>query len=137
VYEEAPGSSSIFVGDSVFVNRPDLKKTISVEAATLDSFLADDLKVDFIKMDAEGAEPFIFKGMKNVIKNSPTLKIIMEFAPSHIEAAGESPRDFLRYLEAMGFKIKLIDRGSGQLVETGMDSLLKCEIEDLFLDKGL
>jgi FkbM family methyltransferase len=135
VYEESPGGSSVFMSNSTFVNRPARKKTISVQTTTLDTFLADNLKVDIMKIDAEGAEPLIFKGMKNIIKNSPTLKIIMEFAPTHIEAAGENPRDFLWSLKNMGFKIKLVDRNSGQLSEVEIGSLLKCEIEDLFLDK--
>jgi len=135
IYEEYAGSSSIFVNNSIFVSKPDRKKQISVQTTTLDAFLGDNLKVDLIKMDAEGSEPFIFEGMKNVIKNSPTLKIIMEFAPTHIEAAGKNPSDFLQSLKNMGFTMKLIDRNSGQLSKVNIDSLLNREIEDLFLEK--
>lgn len=128
-YEEYPARSS------VFIKTLGKKKSISVQSTTLDAFLGDNLKIDLIKMDAEGSEPFIFEGMKNVIKNSPTLQIIMEFAPTHVEAAGKDPADFLQSLKNMGFTIKLIDRNSGQLSEVEIDSLLKCEIEDLFLEK--
>jgi FkbM family methyltransferase len=136
VYEENIGSSSIFVDNSIFVGHPHKKKIISIQATTLDAFLGDNVGVDLIKMDAEGAEPFIFEGMKNVIKNNPTLKIIMEFAPTHIEAAGKNPAEFLRNLKSIGFLIRLIDRDTGELRTVTVDSLLKCEIEDLFLEKA-
>ncbi len=135
VYEEHVAGSSIFVDNSIFGSEPHKKRSISVQATTLDAFLGNNVKVDLIKMDAEGAEPFIFKGMKNVIKNSSNLKIIMEFAPTHIEATGESPRNFLQSLKNAGFKIMLIDRYSRKLSEIEIEPLLKCEIEDLFLDK--
>ena len=129
VYEEHPARSS------VFIKTLGKKKTISVQSTTLDAFLGNDLKIDLIKMDAEGSEPFIFEGMKNVIKNSPTLQIIMEFAPKHIEAAGKNPRFFLQSIKDIGFSMKLIDRTSAHLLEISIDSLLNCEVEDLFLEK--
>jgi len=136
IYEENASSSSIFVNNSIFVSKPDKKRLISVQTTTVDAFLGDNLRGDLIKMDAEGAEPFIFEGMKNVIENSPTLKIIMEFAPTHVVAVGKNPKDFLRSLKNMGFVINLIARNSGQLSRVNINSLVNCEIEDLFLEKS-
>lgn len=59
-------------GSSSLVNYPKLFNTISVQAYSLDNFLDHNLnqqiEIDFIKIDAEGAEPNIIKGMKNTIE---------------------------------------------------------------------
>lgn len=49
---------------------------VKVESITLDSYFGGG--IDFIKMDAEGSEYKIFKGMKNALKNK-NLKIVTEF----------------------------------------------------------
>lgn len=48
----------------------------------LDSFIKSEKKIDFIKIDTDGYEPFIVKGMKNIIKSNPNLVIIMEYIPN-------------------------------------------------------
>ena len=48
-------------------------KEIEVQTRTLDSF---NYKPDFIKIDAEGSEPFILKGgMKTILEYKPTIMI--------------------------------------------------------------
>lgn len=59
-------------GASSMVNRPPDYKRIAVQSYSLDEFLVqfhlENLPVDFIKIDAEGAEPLIIKGMTGTIK---------------------------------------------------------------------
>lgn len=50
---------------------------VKVESISLDSYFGEG-EIDFIKMDAEGSEYKILKGMKNVLKNK-NLKIVTEF----------------------------------------------------------
>ena len=51
-------------------------------------------KVDFIKMDCEGVEPLIFRGMEKTLKNNPQLKMVMEFSPFMYK----DPRSFTQFL---------------------------------------
>ncbi len=53
----------------------------SVPCVKLDDALSDFGQVDFIKMDAEGAEQLILTGARRTIENSPNLKMIVEFQP--------------------------------------------------------
>jgi FkbM family methyltransferase len=59
-------------GSSSLINQPLLYKTVSVQAYSFDNFLAENPKynfeIDFIKIDAEGAEPAIIRGMKQTIE---------------------------------------------------------------------
>lgn len=47
----------------------------------LDTFFNKDFKIDFLKMDIEGAEPDAVKGMKHIIESNPQMKMIIEFVP--------------------------------------------------------
>jgi FkbM family methyltransferase len=81
---------------------------ITVETITLDEVLAADRRVDVMKMDAEGAEPRIFDGMRRVVEASPRLKIVMEFSPQFVRGAGRDPVRFIDELGNMGFSVSLI-----------------------------
>jgi FkbM family methyltransferase len=54
-----------------------------VRVDTLDNIVAQTGlgKVDFIKMDCEGAEPMIFAGMEKTLQQNPQIKIVMEYSP--------------------------------------------------------
>lgn len=83
---------------------------IEVETTTLDDFFSGrNETVRVIKMDAEGAEPLILKGMKNVISRSDKLALLTEFVPPHLQAGGQSPEVYLNDLAAHGFILHLLD----------------------------
>ena len=78
-----------------------------IETIRLDDCFKD--KVDFIKMDIEGAEGLALEGMKETIKNSPNLKMVIEYQPEMLEKAGTDPREFLDTLKSFGFKPTQLD----------------------------
>lgn len=89
-------------------NVDDKAGVVNVEVTTLDRFFKKSDKIDFIKMDAEGAEGLIIEGGKNTIKNND-LKIVMEFYPRLLKNLGSNPARLLNKLEKHGFKIKVIN----------------------------
>jgi len=70
-----------------------------VKSDMLDNIVADAgfPRVDFIKMDCEGAEPFIIQGMDKILAQNPQLKMVMEYSP-------------YLYVDATGFTEKLFER---------------------------
>lgn len=60
-YKRHLGDSSILERD---VEHGDAIRHLTVKSISLDDFFADDQRVDFIKIDAEGAEPLSFQGGK-------------------------------------------------------------------------
>jgi FkbM family methyltransferase len=95
---------SLAGGNSFFVTQMgglSLDESIAVTAKTLDEVVSG--RVDVMKIDAEGSEPFIIEGMKGVLARSPQIKIVMEFNPQALQAAGKDPRQFLRRLAELGF----------------------------------
>lgn len=86
------GTLEIFVpqeksGDaSMLIRAPEDVSALTayrVNCLPLDQFLKELAvsRVDVIKMDAEGAEPFIFEGMDETLKFNKDLKIVMEYSP--------------------------------------------------------
>ncbi len=75
-----------------------------ITVKTLDTLLEElNLKtVDIIKIDAEGAEVGILKGMVKTLKNNPEVKIIV--ASYHYSSEIEEVQEFLH---KMGFKTKI------------------------------
>jgi FkbM family methyltransferase len=88
----------------------DSVEQIEVETTTLDRFFSNrQEKVQVIKLDAEGAEPLILKGMKRVISESSSLALFTEFFLPNLEAGGHSPEAYLNDLVRHGFTLHLMD----------------------------
>ncbi|MBX9730740.1 MAG: FkbM family methyltransferase [Sphingomonas sp.] len=68
-------------------------------------------KLDFMKIDVEGAEPDALRGARKTIETNPQLKIIMEWSPGQITSNGGSPSDFLDELSSQGLSFFNIDTG--------------------------
>ena len=87
---------------------------VKVETATLDDYLNKYLdKVDFIKMDVQGAEAKVVKGAEILLKKSKYLKGVAEFWPLGLIKCGNSPEEFLEMLTISGFKIYNMSKKEG------------------------
>lgn len=87
---------------SINVDKTSLGRKLKVNGITLDK-LASDLginKIDFLKVDAEGAEPEVLKGGKEILKK--TGKVSIDAGP---ERFGESTSELCRkILRSKGFR---------------------------------
>lgn len=81
---------------------------LEVETTTIDQLTKDWQKVDFIKIDAEGAEELIWEGMKETIAKNKQLKLVVEFRCGRYE----NPERFLRKILDAGFSLAHIDYDS-------------------------
>lgn len=79
---------------------------VEVETVSLDEFFAGEgwPRIDVMKVDVEGAEVEVLKGMKELVRRNRALKLIVEFSPhAQIKAVG-SPVVVLNVLLDLGFK---------------------------------
>ncbi len=110
---------------------------IDVATARLDDVLPD--RVDFIKIDAEGAEREIWRGMARTIQNNPQLQVFLEFNPKR--TSYYDPLEFLAKIQEDGFELALVaydastrgtDAGGSRQVQTFisefLDSLSRCPV---------
>jgi len=90
--------------------------TVEVETISLDEYFAGhDDRIDLLKVDAEGAEMAIFRGMQDVLARSPRLILLTEFFPRAIRSFGHRPEDYVRQLAGCGFRIHPIDENRGKI----------------------
>lgn len=96
-----------------------------VPAVTLDGCLADEPRIDVIKLDIEGAEGRALRGMGAILaRHRPVL--IVEFTPHGLaERSRMAPEEFLSRLRASGYELRTIDRdrGPGERAESDAEIL--------------
>jgi len=86
------------------IENPEIEE-IEVKLKKLDEVIPTELKIDFIKIDVEGAELGVLKGGKELlIKNKPLL--VFEFGLGASEYYGTTPQDIYDFIcDEVGLKI--------------------------------
>lgn len=102
-------------GDHRIYEPKDKRKTIEIDAVTLDSMLKNE-KIDLIKMDIQGSEILALKGAPYVLANNKALKIITEFWPGGLRLSGGSAEEFLYLLRRNKFDLYNIDEAKNKLI---------------------
>ena len=83
-------------------------ETITVTKKRLDDIIPQTLKIDFIKIDAEGGDFDVMLGAKKIITNSRPL-IVFEFGIGGSDIYGASPELLYRFLNEVGYEVSLLD----------------------------
>jgi FkbM family methyltransferase len=77
---------------------------LEVEQDRLDSLLSA-RPVDFVKMDVQGYELQVLRGMEGLLAASPRLSLYFELWPAGLRAAGTDPADVLDFLRRRDFRL--------------------------------
>lgn len=80
-------------------------RSIKARAAPLSQLLGGNLRVDVLKIDAEGAEPLIWRGAQDVLGANRDIVVFMEFAPPMISQTC-APEQMLADIRANGFAVE-------------------------------
>lgn len=103
----------------------DIKSKEIITLTTLDEFVMNQgiKKIDFIKIDIDGHEPFVIDGAINTIKKDKPI-IILEISHLHYYKAGITAWDFYDKLLTLGYHIYNEDDKSEILDK--IEFLIKC-----------
>ena len=100
--------------------------SIEVDVLSLDDYFSyKNIEINFIKMDVEGAESNVIKGMSNILKTSKNLKMIVEYNPFAIKQLGLTPENYLELLIKNEFLLYDVDERTKTLTKTQKYDLLK------------
>lgn len=91
-------------------NLSKVDKKIKVKKQTVDSFLKNKKKPDVIRMDVEGYELEIFKGMRKTLSSKKPMILFIEFHPMYLHDRINELKSLIKKIQSKGFKpIKLTD----------------------------
>ena len=108
--------------------------TLEVQVAPLDEVVRPGQVVSLVKIDAEGWENEVAKGMTRVCRESADILVIAEFAASHLARTGVSSEDWFEDFARHGLSdIALIDGHTGTLSECDVVTLLGMETANILL----
>jgi FkbM family methyltransferase len=103
-------------GDHRLYDSGDGRSFVTVTRARLDDVLLKlDRQVHFIKMDVQGAEASVLRGMKGLLRRSRSLKLVTEFSPGGLRLQGDDPLGYLKTLQKAGFRLQEIPAKGGTL----------------------
>lgn len=94
---------------------------VRVPVTTLDASFPAGSRVDFVKMDVEGAEPRVWRGMRRVVAENPDIDVVLEWSASHFRRSGEDPQAFMAAIREAGFHAFAVEDGAapGRLAPVG------------------
>jgi FkbM family methyltransferase len=104
---------------------------IEVEVRPLDSVLPSAMVPALVKIDAEGFELEVWRGMERLVRETPDLAVIVEFGPSHLQRSGVTIEAWFAALTAPGFTPWEIDEASGTirpLRPSGLESIFSMNV---------
>ncbi len=99
--------------------------SVAVELTTLDAWCAGWVQPpDALKIDVEGAELLIWQGMRQMLAQSPRIRIMAEFYPDALRRAGTDPSALFEAFRADGFTVQRLHGESQRLLPTDYEELL-------------
>jgi hypothetical protein len=88
----------------------------SIAMESLDHFLQhlnNRHKISFIKIDVQGYEGNVCKGMNETLKDNPDAVIGLEYSPKGVETLGFDPQDILNFFVERQYLLHVLTRLNG------------------------
>ena len=130
---DAPGTAHLHVhgddnlGGSCLVPAAGAR-TIAVPIQTLDALLGDREGIQVIKIDCEGSEPRIWRGMQRVLARNPDVHVFAELT------VNSEARPWLDAIAAQGFPLRFVDYDA-ELEELDRDRIGDRELWMVYLHR--
>ncbi len=85
-------------------------REIEVRTVSLDDLLGTlPTTPTVIKLDTDGHEPYVLRGMRGLLESDAEVSLLVEFNPKCLRRAGYRPERFLEELFDLGFEVYAVD----------------------------
>lgn len=100
------------------------RQAVSVDSISLDDFFKDFGKpISLVKIDVQGAEGGVLRGMLGLLKKNKDIVIFTEFWPAGLKMFGITADEFLKTLQGLGFSF--FELSEGNPLPISIEALLK------------
>ncbi|MEZ0230858.1 MAG: FkbM family methyltransferase [Planctomycetota bacterium] len=104
---DAKGTLTLYLSDA---NRgdhrtspaPEARRSFTVSATPIDDLLAHEPRIDFVKIDVQGAETIVLRGMKETLRRCERIGVLCELTPELLSRAGSSGEELLALFREPG-----------------------------------
>ncbi len=104
---DAPGTLTLYLSDA---NRgdhrtspaPEARRSFTVSATPIDLLLAGEPRIDFVKIDVQGGEVVVLRGMKETLRRCEKIGVLCELTPALLGRAGSSGEELVALLREQG-----------------------------------
>ncbi len=104
----------------------DGREAIAVDSIRLDDYFKNfPNKINFIKIDIQGAEWAAIAGMRGLLNKNKKLTLLTEFWPVGLAQFGIEPKSYLSQLQEHGFTVLHMDERKKQVMNADTNALLK------------
>lgn len=107
-------SASLNVDHHTYDDGVEKRERVVIPCTRLDDLIKPGERVDFIKMDIQGAEGFALAGAQRVLEENRGVTMLFEYWPYAIRSSGFEPRGLLDGLRAQGFHLRVLGNGIGE-----------------------
>lgn len=124
---DTTGVAKLYISDLAPTDHKliDTRSTSSVEVTTktLDQFMNEhprnrERRISLIKIDVQGAELMVLRGMHQTLKLNGYPPILVEYSPSDLRAASVSSAEFFHAFAELGYRPYTIPRGDACSAES-------------------
>lgn len=108
---DTTGEQLLYVSDALNIDhrtyplKGEARRTIKIHSIRVDDYFKPKEGADLIKLDIQGYELHALRGAERVLLEHPKIKLLLEFWPHGLRAAGESPEELLAFLKRRGFTV--------------------------------
>ena len=126
VFHESP-----VIGHSSLYALPDEERAgerrVEVEVVALDDMVPAGEGLDLVKIDVEGAELDVLRGMRRILERGDDIAVLAEFGPSHLRRVGLDPDAWFAAFAAHGLRPHLIGEPDGRVAPAAVEALRHVE----------
>lgn len=103
------GQATLYVsdanrGDHRLAPAEEARRSITVPSVVLDEVLAGEPHVDFVKIDVQGAEVAVLRGLNATLTRNRGIQVLCELCPELLRRAGTSSGEFFACFHDSGFR---------------------------------
>lgn len=98
-------------GDHRLCQTDEKRAAVGVETVALDEYFRGKARrVDFVKVDTQGAELLVLAGMRTTLHMNPRARLLLEFWPHGLVGLGGTGSRLLSLLDELGYSVGKVER---------------------------